>query len=160
GDGGRDACGRRAPSQLERGPRRLRRNEADRDRRSVHGDEGADRRLLGDPGGVGGGGDRLGVARAVRGWAGRGAPGARAVGFPGRRVPSGGGRARGSAPRAGAAEFAQAVARSPGRATQRVQLVSRDDTSVRSSSSSERRPWSTTRRSSATSQQSQYGASG
>ena len=62
GEGRRDARGRRAPPELEGGARPVLRRQADRDRRAVRRDQGADRRLLDLAGEVEGRGDRVGQA--------------------------------------------------------------------------------------------------
>src|SRR2546428_3617484 len=73
--GGRDARGRGAPPEREGRARQVLGNEADRDRRAVHGDERADRRLLAVAGGVDGRGGRKGLRQPPPGGRGAGLPG-------------------------------------------------------------------------------------
>src|SRR6266850_1303000 len=77
----RRARERGAPSKLEGRARQIRRQEADRDRRGLHRDQGVDRRLLDVAGEVEGRGDRMAQARSVRSDRGGDPPGVRAGGL-------------------------------------------------------------------------------
>ena len=63
GEGRRDAGRRRASSQCEGRAREILERQADRRRRSLHGDQGADRRLHDDPRRLAPGGARAGSKR-------------------------------------------------------------------------------------------------
>src|SRR2546427_10750669 len=92
--GGRDARGRGAPPELEGRARQVLGNEADRDRRAVHGDERAGRRLLAVAGEGEGRGGRMGVTPAHSGGGGgEGAEGGGGRLRAGRLTPEPGGAA-------------------------------------------------------------------